>query len=194
MTKVLALMGAIAATIAGAIWLGHGHIRVLINPNTVILTVFGLTFLLLYAYGYQDIKRYLLGGYVRMLNPEKAPVWYDTDHAKAARIANTGILFSMLTGALGTLIGAVQMLQALEDPSAIGPALSVALLSLLYAVLVSCLGFMPLARFHASEARALSAKDQDETMLHSAWVFLLASFAMLGSFSILIVIFTGVEG
>ena len=39
------------------------------------------------------------------------------------------------SGLLGTLIGMVLMLQALDDPRAIGPALSVALLTLFYGLL-----------------------------------------------------------
>jgi flagellar motor component MotA len=44
-------------------------------------------------------------------------------------------------GFLGTMIGLVQMLQAMEDPSAIGPALSVALLTVFYGILLSEVGF-----------------------------------------------------
>ena len=42
--------------------------------------------------------------------------------------------FAMLGGMLGTIIGLVQMLQSLADPSAIGPAMAVALLTQLYGI------------------------------------------------------------
>ena len=43
-------------------------------------------------------------------------------------------------GMIGTLVGLVQMLQALDDPSAIGPAMAVALLTTLYgAMIANCL-------------------------------------------------------
>ncbi|SIO27527.1 motility protein A [Halodesulfovibrio marinisediminis] len=49
-------------------------------------------------------------------------------------------------GMIGTLIGLVRMLQALDDPSAIGPAMAVALLTTFYgAVLANCI-FLPLAK------------------------------------------------
>lgn len=49
-------------------------------------------------------------------------------------------------GMIGTLIGLVQMLQALDDPAAIGPAMAVALLTTFYgAVMANCL-FLPLAK------------------------------------------------
>lgn len=40
------------------------------------------------------------------------------------------------SGVAGTLIGLVQMLQNLDDPSSIGPAMAVALLTALYSVLI----------------------------------------------------------
>ena len=46
---------------------------------------------------------------------------------------------------LGTLIGLVQMLQQLDDPTAIGPAMAVALLTLFYGVFFGELVFRNLA-------------------------------------------------
>lgn len=48
-------------------------------------------------------------------------------------------------GMIGTLIGLVQMLAALDDPGAIGPAMAVALLTTLYGALVSNVVCLPLA-------------------------------------------------
>lgn len=49
-------------------------------------------------------------------------------------------------GMIGTLIGLVQMLQNLDDPSSIGPAMAVALLTTFYgAVMANCL-FLPMAK------------------------------------------------
>ena len=48
-------------------------------------------------------------------------------------------------GMIGTLIGLVQMLATLEDPSAIGPAMAVALLTTLYGALISNVVCLPLA-------------------------------------------------
>lgn len=48
-------------------------------------------------------------------------------------------------GMIGTLIGLVQMLQALDDPSAIGPAMAVALLTTLYGAIVAFLVCAPIA-------------------------------------------------
>lgn len=48
-------------------------------------------------------------------------------------------------GMVGTLIGLVQMLQAMEDPAAIGPAMAVALLTTLYGAILAFLVFLPIA-------------------------------------------------
>ena len=48
-------------------------------------------------------------------------------------------------GMIGTLIGLVQMLQNMSDPTAIGPAMAVALLTMLYGVIGSELIFRPAA-------------------------------------------------
>lgn len=60
------------------------------------------------------------------------------------RMAATG------SGILGTFIGLVQMLQSMDDPSSIGPAMAVALLTILYAVFLSELVIGPMSnRIHA---------------------------------------------
>ncbi len=48
-------------------------------------------------------------------------------------------------GLIGTLIGLVQMLQSMDDPSAIGPAMAVALLTTFYGALLANLIGLPLA-------------------------------------------------
>lgn len=48
-------------------------------------------------------------------------------------------------GMIGTLIGLVQMLAAMDDPSKIGPAMAVALLTTLYGAVFANLIFLPLA-------------------------------------------------
>jgi chemotaxis protein MotA len=53
--------------------------------------------------------------------------------------------FAPAMGMIGTLIGLVQMLQALDDPSAIGPAMAVALLTTLYGSVIANVFALPLA-------------------------------------------------
>ena len=61
-------------------------------------------------------------------------------------------------GMIGTLIGLVQMLSAMEDPSSIGPSMAVALLTTLYGALIANLVCMPLA-----DKLALRSKEEQES-------------------------------
>ena len=53
-------------------------------------------------------------------------------------------IFSAAAGLLGTLIGLVKMLLAIEDPDHIGPAFAVALLTIIYGLIFSQFIFLPL--------------------------------------------------
>jgi chemotaxis protein MotA len=48
-------------------------------------------------------------------------------------------------GLVGTLIGLVQMLQTMDDPASIGPAMAVALLTTFYGAVLANFIFLPLA-------------------------------------------------
>lgn len=54
-------------------------------------------------------------------------------------------MFAPAFGMLGTLIGLIQMLSKLDDPSSIGPAMAVALLTTFYGSLLATLIFLPIA-------------------------------------------------
>ncbi len=56
--------------------------------------------------------------------------------------------FAMLAGGVGVLIGNVQLLTNMSDPDAIGPALAVSLLALLYGVLLHTFIAVPLSEHH----------------------------------------------
>ncbi|MCW7753567.1 MotA/TolQ/ExbB proton channel family protein [Desulfobotulus sp. H1] len=69
-------------------------------------------------------------------------------------------------GMLGTLIGLVHMLSKLADPSSIGPAMAVALLTTFYGSLLSSMVFLPMAG--KLKARTISEVMQLEIMLEGA--------------------------
>jgi len=69
----------------------------------------------------------------------------DERHKQSIAVYDGMAAYAPGMGLIGTLIGLVQMLQAMEDPSAIGPAMAVALLTTFYgAILANVLG-TPLA-------------------------------------------------
>ncbi|XPV76376.1 MAG: motility protein A [Desulfovibrio sp.] len=66
-------------------------------------------------------------------------------HAMGAEIVAVMGTLAPAMGMIGTVIGLVQMLQTMSDPSSIGPAMAVALLTTLYGAILSNLVFTPIA-------------------------------------------------
>jgi chemotaxis protein MotA len=66
-------------------------------------------------------------------------------HQLGAEIFTTMGSFAPALGMIGTLIGLVQMLQSMEDPSTIGPAMAVALLTTFYGSIMANIICMPIA-------------------------------------------------
>jgi len=66
-------------------------------------------------------------------------------HKLGAEIFTTMGAYAPALGMVGTLAGLVQMLQNMSDPSAIGPAMAVALLTTFYGAVAANLLFMPIA-------------------------------------------------
>ncbi len=66
-------------------------------------------------------------------------------HGKGHGILEAFGTFAPAFGMIGTLIGLVIMLQNMKDPSSIGPAMAVALITTFYGAVLSNLVFLPLA-------------------------------------------------
>lgn len=66
-------------------------------------------------------------------------------HNKGANIFVSIAAYSPAMGMVGTLIGLVQMLQNMADPSAIGPAMAVALLTTFYGAVIANVFCSPMA-------------------------------------------------
>lgn len=89
-------------------------------------------------------------------------------------IKSTGVLhrageFAPAMGLIGTLIGLVQMLGNLDDPSSIGPSMAVALLTTFYGAVLSNMVFMPLAT-------KLERNSAEEALINS--VYLMAAVSI----------------
>lgn len=66
-------------------------------------------------------------------------------HALGSEIFSTMGAFSPAFGMIGTLVGLVLMLQNMDDPSTIGPAMSVALITTFYGAILANALFLPMA-------------------------------------------------
>jgi chemotaxis protein MotA len=80
-----------------------------------------------------------------------------TRHQLGAEIFTTMGTFAPALGMIGTLIGLVQMLQSMEDPSTIGPAMAVALLTTFYGSIMANIVCMPIAG-------KLKTRSKEETL------------------------------
>jgi flagellar motor component MotA len=88
-------------------------------------------------------------------------------------------------GLVGTLIGLVQMLQNLEDPAAIGPAMAVALLTLFYGVFLSEVVFRS-AAFDCLKRSGLHAENDTEHLSGRSWSSIAALFVLLFVFMVML--------
>jgi len=66
-------------------------------------------------------------------------------HGKSAGVLRRAGEVAPAMGLIGTLVGLVQMLGSLDDPSTIGPAMAVALLTTFYGAVLANMVFLPLA-------------------------------------------------
>jgi len=68
-----------------------------------------------------------------------------TRHQLGAEIFATMGAFAPALGMIGTLIGLVQMLQTMDDPSSIGPSMAVALLTTFYGSIMANIVCLPIS-------------------------------------------------
>lgn len=79
-------------------------------------------------------------------------------HRRSASILRRASEIAPAMGLIGTLIGLVQMLAALDDPSAIGPAMALALITTFYGAIMGLVLLAPLAG-------KLERNSNDEAMI-----------------------------
>jgi chemotaxis protein MotA len=72
-------------------------------------------------------------------------IYLEERHRLGAEIFSTMGKFAPAVGLLGTIIGLVQMLMQMEDPSQIGAPMAVALLTTFYGTLLANLVFLPVS-------------------------------------------------
>ncbi|WFE69061.1 MotA/TolQ/ExbB proton channel family protein [Thiomicrospira sp. R3] len=97
---------------------------------------------------YKDGVRMLIDGYeagmVQDTLREKNDLFIDKTETSAGVFRAIGEAAPAF-GMIGTLVGLIQMLANLSDPSSIGPAMAVALLTTLYGALIASLFALPIA-------------------------------------------------
>lgn len=91
-------------------------------------------------------------------------------HRRSANILRRGSEIAPAMGLIGTLIGLVQMLANLQDPSTIGPAMAVALLTTFYGAILGTAVLSPMAA-------KLERNSNEEAMIKSLTMIAMSSIA-----------------
>jgi chemotaxis protein MotA len=91
-------------------------------------------------------------------------------HQRTIGVLRKAAEVSPAMGLIGTLVGLVQMLGNLEDPSSIGPSMAVALLTTFYGAVLANLVFAPLAA-------KLERNSTDEQLINRLYVMTAGSVA-----------------
>ncbi|WP_420348853.1 motility protein A [Pelagibius sp.] len=100
---------------------------------------------------------------VERILSQESQATYDR-HLRSAGVLRRAGEVAPAMGLIGTLIGLVQMLGNLDDPSAIGPAMAVALLTTFYGAVLANMVFTPLATKLERNARIELAVRQIYTI------------------------------
>ena len=134
------------AAIVAAMMFGSSAMLFVNAPSAIIVFVVGFG-VVVHAHG--------LDGLGLLFGATFSEVSSDTA-GQAAEAARTASRSFTGAGWLGLIIGLVQMLANMDDPTQIGPALAVALLTVFYAQLCATLLWLPAER-QAEAARAAAA-------------------------------------
>ena len=110
----------------------------------------------------------------------------EEDSAHHITVLATGRMLAVGCGSVGLLIGLVSMLANMSDPSAIGPAMAVALLTMFYAVIIAeiCIGPMMnrLKNFSSDQNQKQSPVGPSVISIAAGPFALVAFFVILASF------------
>ena len=101
------------------------------------------------------------------------------------RIFNRMADLSVIAGFVGTIIGLVLMLQNLEDPSAIGPAMAVALLTMFYGTILGELVFRSLAT-NCINPQKIDLQRTKQRGFSTVYLTMLSLFMLLTCFAFML--------
>ena len=144
MIRVFLSLAIVAGTLVGAFAL-NGSVPVLFDFLSFVFVTFMIAGGTLWSFSVGQLKEafgsYFGGGTLEEETALRA-------HAVFTRIAE----LSVSAGFAGTLVGIMLILRNLDDPSALGPAMAVAILTVLYGVVLGELVFRSAARDALSRA------------------------------------------
>ncbi len=150
-SRVLGI-AAFAALILWAIT-GKSDLGAFIDPRSFAIAFLGPVALLIASFGWRGAKAALGTLFSRSSSQRET-----TDAASFFRLA---AVFALACGFLGALIGLVIMLQNMDAPATIGPALALTLLTQLYGVLLAVLSVVSATVVSRRQATARTSTELD---------------------------------
>jgi len=163
----------------GAILMG-GNLAMFINLPSLLIVIGGGLFVSLSFHSPTAVRNALVAGSAgTAANPH--------DLKKHRNVLGTMRTSVVGCGVLGTLIGLVQMLANLDDPKKLGPAMAVALLTLIYSVLLSELFLAPMSNGLLGEELKNSTDSSEPSAGPSGLLNISAVFSFTVSFVLLFV-------
>jgi flagellar motor component MotA len=125
------------AAIVPSMVMGEVSLAILFNGPSLLIVVAGTALLGLAHHSPAEFKTAFAAGFGgEPLSTKEA--------LKHAAVLSTLRLLALGCGVAGTFIGLIKMLQNLNDPTKIGPAIAIALLTTLYGIMLAGLVFGPL--------------------------------------------------
>jgi len=126
-------------------------IHIFVDMICLMLILFGSAALLLQAHGF-TVLRTVSGAIGQWLCQSAS--WSSDEYSHAARVAKTGGKAAMLTGWVGMMIGAIQILHHTGETnlSTLGPACAVMILTLFYGLCLKMLIWVPLEAWLTEQA------------------------------------------
>ena len=131
---IFSALGALAI-IATMVW--DNSMMIFINPPSLVIVI-GST--VAFTLAYHSVPRTHLAFLTALSSRSLSPA----ESLKHQHVISTARLLASASGVLGATIGIIHMLSNMDDPSKIGPAMAVTLLSILYAVMMAEVIFAPL--------------------------------------------------
>ena len=110
----------------------------------------------------------------------------EADAVRGQSVFNRAADGAVAAGTLGTLIGLVQMLQNMDDPSTIGPAMAVALLTILYGVFLGEVCLRSMASDLAGRSAAASTR-RDRRGSISIYASMMSLMIIMAAFFVMLV-------
>lgn len=176
-------LGGVMFIIVGVIFIGAGSAMFVNLPSLAI--VFGITFFLLLATFGTDFLRFVPDALVTLVATRQEP------NKKFAEIAAYASRYIIGAGVIGALIGLVQMLCDLSDPSSIGAGMATALIVPFYAIVASEIFFAYLRKAYSDGGETSETEEKEALSLKNIALPSVAVGFMLIGFFVLLISFSG---